>query len=186
MADTDVLSQRNPPSSAQIYHPAVAVDDPDSLQGAQYLEDGLSSSPPLALRPQPSWNADPDSDLLIVGQPPLQALRTDGEPTPTLTEVNPESGPTAGGARIWLKGIDFPRIFPLFARFGTAVVPTVSRMVGLRFIFEIEFYRLSPPATFLPVVYLPQPRQVSSMLHYRNTLNQMRRSMGPVSRSFTT
>jgi hypothetical protein len=45
---------------------------------------------------------------------------------PTLTEVNPEQGPIAGGLRVWLRGCDFPALFPLFARFGNAVVPTVG------------------------------------------------------------
>lgn len=84
------------------------------------------------LRPQPYWNVGPISNPPPTRQSTMQALGTDGEPTPTLTEVNPESGPITGGARIWLKGINFPALFPLFARFGTTVVATVSRM-GLRF-----------------------------------------------------
>jgi hypothetical protein len=50
----------------------------------------------------------------------------DTDRTPILTEVSPELGPLAGGSRIWLKGQDFPDLFPLFARFGTAVASTVS------------------------------------------------------------
>jgi hypothetical protein len=46
--------------------------------------------------------------------------------TPTLIEVSPELGPLAGGSTIWLRGLGFPPLFTLFARFGTAVVPTVS------------------------------------------------------------
>ena len=52
--------------------------------------------------------------------------RIDAEPIPTLTDMNPEQGYITGGARIWLKGMDFPAHFPLFAGFGTAIVPTVT------------------------------------------------------------
>ena len=57
---------------------------------------------------------------------PAKTHSRDREGNSALTEVNPESGSITGGARIWLKGIDFPALFPLFARFGTTVVPTVS------------------------------------------------------------
>ena len=131
VGDPSVLSQGNPPSSGQIHHTALVVDQQDYPQGVQSLEDSLSSSPPL-VPPQPGWNAGPISTPLPTRQFTMQAPRTDGEPTPTLTEVNPESGPITGGVRIWLKGIDFPPLFPLFARFGTAVVPTVSRWVSVQ------------------------------------------------------
>ena len=127
VGDANVLLQSNPPSSGQTHHTALVVDQQDSHQGVQSLEDTLSSSAPLA-HPQPSWNVGLISNPLPTQQSTMQALRIDEEPTPTLTEVNPESGPITGGVRIWLKGIDFPALFPLFARFGTTVVPTVSRM----------------------------------------------------------
>jgi len=130
--DANVLSQSDPPSSGQIHHPALVMDQQDSLMSVQSSENSLSSLPPPVLRLQPSQNAGPILNPLPTRQSTMQALRTDGEPTPTLTEVNPESGSVTGGARIWLKGIDFPALFPLFARFGTTVVPTVSR-IGLRF-----------------------------------------------------
>ena len=57
---------------------------------------------------------------------PISPLKADAERPPILTEVNPDSGSVTGGMRIWLKGMDFPALLPLFARFGAAVVPTVS------------------------------------------------------------
>ena len=135
--DTNVRPQSNHPSSWQTHRPLLVVDQQDSLQGFQSSEESLSSSPPPVLRPQLNWNVGTISNPLPAGQSTMQALGTDGEPTPTLTEVNPESGPVTGGARIWLKGIDFPALFPLFARFGTTVVATVSRM-GLRFGLHLQ------------------------------------------------
>ena len=105
------------------------MDKRDSAQGVQSSEDTLLGSSPLVLGPQPSWNAGPSSNPLP------------GGPVPTLTEVNPELGPITGGERIWIKGMDFPALFPLFARFGTCVVPTVSS-TGLRFgpHFQSKFF----------------------------------------------
>jgi len=65
-------------------------------------------------------------------KPPNQAIAppgTDGDCAPTLTEVNPESGSLTGGARTWLQGTNFLAHLPLFARFGTAVVPTVRSLI---------------------------------------------------------
>jgi len=98
------------------------VDDSNVLAH----EDRPSGSLPTVQTSWPPRNADPSSV-------PLNTIE-DAERAPTLTEVNPDSGSTTGGARIWLKGIDFPALFPLFARFGNAVVPTVSR----RFCFSIS------------------------------------------------
>ena len=84
--------------------------------------------------PQPPRNAGPNPSPLCPCKTPNPAItppRTDGEPAPTLTEVNPKHGSIMGGAEIWLKGIDIPALFPLFARFGTAVVPTVSISTGV-------------------------------------------------------
>jgi hypothetical protein len=79
-----------------------------------------------------------------------------------------------------------PGPLPSFARFGTAVVPTVS-LRDLRCEPQLtKFLRLSPLPTFLPVICPLQPCQVSSMLRYRSIPSQMRRSMEPVSRSFNT
>ena len=64
-----------------------------------------------------------DHDHGFFRPPPLP--NKNGERTPTLTEVNPDSASITGGVRIWLKGMDFPALFPLFARFGAAIVPTV-------------------------------------------------------------
>ena len=74
-------------------------------------------------------------------RPPTKRPRPEPHPRqvyerpPTLTEVNPDSGSTTGGVRIWLRGMDFPALLPLFARFGAAVVPTVRTCPSLsRFI----------------------------------------------------
>ena len=64
------------------------------------------------------------SDIMPLRQA-TSSSKIDKETVPILTEVNPESGSIAGGATVWLKGMDFPTAFPLFARFGTTVVPTV-------------------------------------------------------------
>ena len=101
--------------------PMPAAFNPRNIpQAGPYREgDSSSASPPAVSPPR---NAVPWKAPNPVIPPPV----TDGEGAPTLTEVNPEHGSITGGARIWLKGIDFPALFPLFARFGTAVVPTVS------------------------------------------------------------
>ena len=87
--------------------------------------DAGPSSPLSVTRPtQLSPNAGPNHDSLST---PHQAMR-DQQTTPTLTDVNPDSGSIVGGTRIWLQGTDFQALFPMFARFGTAVVLTVSIM----------------------------------------------------------
>jgi len=116
---------------------------------------------------------------------PIAPSWTEGESAPTLTEVNPESGSITGGATIWLKGMDFPALFPLFARFGTAVVPTVSSLITFMKLFLINCLRHSATPTFLPVTCLPQPPQALSMLHSRSIHSQRRQSMGPASQSST-
>ena len=103
---------------------------------------------------------------------------------PTLTDVNPEQGSITGGARIWLQGIDFPALFPLFARFGTAVVPTVSLRDERCKPQLTNFLRPSPLATFFPVICPLLACPVPSMLRYRSTPSQMRQSMEPVTWSF--
>ena len=163
----DVLVQTDPPSNAQVHHSAWATDHQDPF--LQYFEESFTGSPSLVPLPQLPSNAGPDSEPLSAWKPPTRAIalpRTDGEPIPTLTEVNPESGSVTGGARIWLKGMDFPAVFPLFVRFGTAVVPTVSHKSSPCAPHLIKLLRHSPPVTFLLVICLPQPRLVSSMLRY--------------------
>ena len=106
--------------------PIPAVNPRDAPQGGQYHEGGSSNA---LSPPQPHQNAGPNPSPLCSCKTPNPAIappRTDGEPAPTLTEVNPKHGSIMGGATIWLKGFDFPPSFPLFARFGTTVVPTVS------------------------------------------------------------
>ena len=164
----DDLSQRDADDERND-HPRPAFNPRNAPQGGQYRE-GESSN--TISPPQPPRNAGPN--------PP----RTDGEPAPTLTEVNPKHGSIMGGATIWLKGFDFPALFPLFARFGTAVVPTVSIRNERCKPQLTKFLRPSPLVSFLPVICPPQPCQVSSMLRYRSTPGQMHRSMEAVSRSF--
>ena len=108
MDGTNALALSNPPGNEQIHHPAPDIGNESTPRGHEGIS---SSSVPL---PQPAQ---------------LQAtspLEMGEERPPTLTEVNPDFGPITGGVRIWLKGMDFPALSPLFARFGTAVVPTVS------------------------------------------------------------
>ena len=106
---------RIPPDNWQIHHPALDIGNQSGR------EDGSSTSLPLVSLPRPARIADPG-----VGQPQaISPPKADGERTPTLTEGNPDSGTFTGGVRIWLKGMDFPALLPLFARFGAAVVPTV-------------------------------------------------------------
>ena len=163
--------------------PAIHLRDP-SL-GGQHREGSPISLLPLTLHSQLPRNAGPDPDSTT----PLRAIvppRTDREPTPILMDVNPESGSIIGNARIWLQGKDFPAHLPLFARFGTAVVPTVSPVEIPFEPYLIKFLRRSPPAPFFPVICLPQPCQVLSMLHSQKTTSKTHRSMGPVSQSFGT
>ena len=121
--------QRDPPGNELINHRMPTTNPRDSPQGGQHQEASSSSSPPLM---GPSWplrNAGASPDLFSTTRPPNRVItppRTDGECTTTLTEVNPGSGPITGGVRIWLKGVDFPAGFALYARFGTALASTVS------------------------------------------------------------
>ena len=119
-------------------HPMRAINPRGSTQGSQHHHNSPSSpsSPPSPSvpPPQPLQAEGPklaSSDAIYRSPPSRAAIlpRTDGESTPTLTEVNPEQGSITGGTMIWLKGADFPALFPLFARFGTAVVPTVRSLV---------------------------------------------------------
>ena len=94
-----------------------------------------SSVPPLTPLSLLASDIPPSSESLKAIDAPDQASSppgTNGEPAPVLTEVNPESGPITGGTRVWLKGMDFPTTSPLFARFGSAVVPTVRPYYCLR------------------------------------------------------
>jgi len=132
---------------------------PLSYRGApQDHEDSSSSpsppAPPAVHLPRPPQNVNPQGTA-----PP----RTDGEPpAPTLTEVNPASGSITGGARIWLTGMDFPAVFPLFARFGGAIVPTVSLMNLIYKARTNQVLRHTPRRTFLLVICLLHPHQALS------------------------
>ena len=127
-----VVAQRNPPANINEYinHPAPGIDHHDTSIGAQTNEGNPSISPSLLLSLGPPRNADPScsaAPIEVFDQaitPPI----TDEQRFPTLREVNPESRSITGGARVWLKGVDFPAHFPLYARFGTAVVLTVSQV----------------------------------------------------------
>ena len=127
----------------------------DSSLGGQHREGSSSGSLPVALPPHLLRNAGPNVDSLDIPHQAIVPPRADEEPTPTLIDVNPESGSITGGARIWLKGKDFPALIPLFARFGTAIVPTVSTMEIPFEPYLIRFLRLSPLQATFPVIYLP-------------------------------
>ena len=130
------------------------TDHPINLRSAAQAPNGSSStsSPPAS---------------------PPQGIAPDPEPVswaPTLTESNPESGSVIGGARIWLKGKDFPACFPLFARFGSAVVPTVSLMGSLASRVPTNhipktFYSTKLLACHLPPVTTPGVVDVSLSRH---------------------
>jgi len=106
---------------------AMPVINPQgSSLGGQHCEGNSSDSLPVALPPHLPGNAGPNVNSLDVPHQAIVPPKADEEPAPTLMDVNPESGSVTGGARIWLKGKDFSVTFPLFARFGTAVVATVS------------------------------------------------------------
>ena len=94
------------PSLTQSLSPAGAVENPNRAP---------PGTPPNAVK-SPSRAISP--------------LRTDSECASALTDVNPDSGSLTGGARIYLIGRDFPAHFPLFARFGTSVVRTVSLLIA--------------------------------------------------------
>ena len=164
--DGNVLVHSHPPISEEI----LAMNHQNSPRAAGSHEGGSFNSPSLALPTQPPQNANADSEA--ISQP-----RPDDDPTPTLTEVNPEVASIRGGARIWLRGINFSSRFPIFARFGTTVVPTVSLNhlpLGPNL---TNLLRPSPPPTFLPVI-CPQPLcQGSSTLCYRRIHRRTRRSM---------
>ena len=138
--------------------PAINLRDPP-LPG-QHRDAGPSSSPSVTPPAQLSPNAGPNHDSLNT---PHRAM-TDQQPTPTLTDVNPDSGSIVGGARIWLQGTNFRAHFPLFARFGTAVVSTVSIMETPFEPYLIRLLRLSLPVPFFHVICLPRLCQVASML----------------------
>jgi hypothetical protein len=100
----------------------------DSPKRGPHHNSSSSSSPSLIPFLQLPWSACPSSELLNNMTSPGQSMsppRIDGDVTPILMEMNPESGSITGGTKVWLKGMDFPTTLPLFARFGTAVVPTV-------------------------------------------------------------
>ena len=124
---------------------AMSIINPrDSSLGGQHYEGSSSGSLPVALPPHLPRSAGPNVDSLDIPHQAIVPPRADDGPTPTLIDVNPESGSITGGARIWLKGKDFPALIPLFARFGTAVVPTVSTMETPFKPYLIRFLRLSP------------------------------------------
>ena len=109
-------------------HPSPVHNPWDPPKSGRNCNDSPASPPSLVPPPQLPWSECPSpkslSDIIPLGQE-TPTTRTDRETAPILTEVNPESGSITGGATVWLKGMDFPTTFPLFARFGTTVVPTV-------------------------------------------------------------
>ena len=133
--------ERNSPSELMNY-PLLDINPRDILQGGQHQE----ASSPLLTPQSGATSPDPPNALKRPNQTIAQP-RTDGEHAATLTEVNPDSGSITGGARIWLRGVDFPANFPLYARFGTAVVPTVSPLTCL-WCFLTAFFRFSAILAF--------------------------------------
>ena len=99
IGEADALAPNNHPGNGHIHGTAPNVGNQNAPRGH---EEGSSGS--LAIFPS----------------------KLDGERLPTLTEVNPNSGSITGGVEIWLKGMDFPALLPLFARFGAAIAPTVG------------------------------------------------------------
>jgi len=127
MDDGNVLISRT--GNEQIHHPAPDLDHQDASEDVQSCEDITPSSPPVAPPLDPRRSAGSTSVRLDAINQAIAPPRTDGDCDPTLTEVNPKTGSITGGATIWLQGTNFPAHFPLFARFGTAVVPTVSSLI---------------------------------------------------------
>jgi len=128
MDDANVLTSLT--RDEQVHHPA---DHQDASEDVQPCEDIKPSSPTLVPSLDSRRSAGSSSARLEVFKPTNQAIappRTDGECGPILMGMNPRSGSFTGGAEIWLQGADFPTHFRLFARFGTAVVPTaVSSLI---------------------------------------------------------
>ena len=149
--------QRDPPSHELIIHRMPATNLRDSPQGVQHQEASSSSSPSLIGPSGPFRNTDatPDSFNTTIPHRVINTPRTDGECGPTLTEVNPGSGHITGGARIWLKGVDFPAGFALYARFGTALASTVEPIDLPVTPFLINSLRHSVLLNFLSVLCLP-------------------------------
>jgi len=147
-------SQRAP-GNEQTDEAMPVINPRDSSLGVQRWGGGSSGLLPVALPPHLPRNAGPNVDSLDIPHQAIVPPRADEEPTPMLIDVNPESGSVTGGARIWLKGKDFPALVPLFARFGTAVVPTVSTINTPFKPYLIRFLRLSPLQPFFPVICLP-------------------------------
>ena len=121
----DEPSHGDPPGDN---HPSPVNNPRDSPKCGRNCNDSPSSQPSLMPPPQLhcSESTSPKSlgDVIPLGQE-MPTTGTDREIAPILTQVNPESGSITGGATVWLTGMGFPTTFPLFARFGTTVVPTV-------------------------------------------------------------
>ena len=126
VGDSNVSVQRNSQRNGQLHYPGQAIGHQAAPRDIQSYGDGSFTPRRTGQTHQPPQNPSSNPAPVGINEPPDHTTSTDRERAPTLTEVNPDSWSTTGGARIWLKGIDFPALFPLFARFGNAVVPTVS------------------------------------------------------------
>ena len=155
MDGANALTRGNFPGNGQNHHPALGTAH----------EGNSSCSLPLV----PLGQQARSTSLNPAHVQAISPLKAYAERPPILTEVNPDSGSVIGGVRIWLQGMYFSALPPLFARFGAAVVPTVSvRFLLSGFTHHVRFARLSLLPTFLPVICLPDPRRVSSISRYRN------------------
>ena len=122
----DDPSQRDPPGDN---HRSPTNHLCGSPRCGRHCNSSPSSPPPPILPPQLHSSVCPSpkslNDMITLAQA-IAPPKADKEATPIVTDVNPELGSITGGTRVWLKGMDFPTTSPLFARFGTTVVPTVS------------------------------------------------------------
>jgi len=121
-------SQRDSPSEERASHPHGTNNPQDtpkcSLNRNSSPFNASLLMPPL--RPASSICPSPESfnEVIPLGQA-MSPPTTDGETAPVLMELNPESGSITGCVKVWIKGTGFPATLPLYARFGTTVVPTV-------------------------------------------------------------
>ena len=99
----------------------IAGETPDRNYSRQRT---IRHVPPISEHEQQSPNSV-QCPPPAISHPPLTS------PAPHLRDVHPRRGSAWGGNKIWLAGEHFPAGSPLFARFGSSVAKTVSRVVML-------------------------------------------------------